>query len=115
MLGLGEQGADTLFPFPGEDGGSSELTTIALGMSLAPRPGSCRQTHYLFCCFIGLLGLENWSSESWERQHLVGTGVIFTKCPQAQGFITGRVNIGNCVSGMVSERGVELIESRLPK
>lgn len=91
MLGLGEQGADTLFPFPGEDGGSSELTTIALGMSLAPRPGSCRQTHYLFCCFIGLLGLENWSSESWERQHLVGTGVIFTKCPQAQGFITGQV------------------------
>lgn len=74
MLGLGEQGADTLVPFPGEDGGSSELTTIALGMTLALRPGSCRQTHYLFCCFIGLLGLENWSSESWERQHLVGTG-----------------------------------------
>lgn len=28
----------------------------------------------LFCCFIALLSPENWSSESWERQHLVGTG-----------------------------------------
>lgn len=57
-----------------EAGGGSELTTAALGMSLAPCPDSCRQTRCLFCCFIALLSSENWSSESWERQHLVGTG-----------------------------------------
>lgn len=50
-----------------------ELTTTSLVMSLAPCPGSCRQACCLFCCFIGLLGPQNWSSESWERLHLVGT------------------------------------------
>ena len=33
-----------------------------------------RDKRCLFCCFIGLLGPENQSSESWERQHFVGTG-----------------------------------------
>lgn len=51
-----------------------ELTITSLVMRLAPCPGSCRQTRCLFCCFIGLLGPENRSSESWERQHFVGTG-----------------------------------------
>lgn len=54
-------------------GSRSELTAPSLVMSLAPRPGSRRQTRCLFCCFIGLLGPQNRSSESWERQHLVGT------------------------------------------
>lgn len=54
-------------------GGDSERTTTSPVMSLAPCPGSCRQKRCLFCCFIGLLGPKNWSSESWEPQHLVGT------------------------------------------
>lgn len=54
--------------------GGLELTTTSPVMTLAPCPGSCRQTRCLFCCFIGLLGPKNWSSGTWERQHLAGTG-----------------------------------------